>query len=120
MIEIPRQGLTEEVIFDELAKMKEHDLKDNGRAYAFSYEAGEDVKRVAQQAFAACMGGNGLDPTAYPSARRLENALVATTLAHLRAPEGAVGSCTSGGTESVMLSVKAARDYAQHHALRAT
>ena len=113
MIEIPRQGLSEEAIFDELMKMKEHDLKDNGRAYAFSYEAGEDVKRVAQQAFAACMGGNGLDPTAYPSARRLENALVATTLAHLRAPEGAVGSCTSGGTESVMLSVKAARDYAR-------
>jgi sphinganine-1-phosphate aldolase len=113
MSEFPQQGQDEEGIFSALMSMREDDLKENGRAYAFSYDAGEDVKRVAQRAFAACMGGNGLDPTAYPSARRLENALVATTLAHLRAPEGAVGSCTSGGTESVMLSVKAARDYAR-------
>ena len=113
MNQIPTTGLAEDAIFTELMSMREDDLKENGRAYAFSYEAGEDVKRVAQKAFAACMGGNGLDPTAYPSARRLENSLVATTLAHLRAPDGAVGSCTSGGTESVMLSVKAARDYAR-------
>ena len=113
MNEIPMEGLGEDDIFTDLMSMREDDLKENGRAYAFSYDAGEDVKRVAQRAFAACMGGNGLDPTAYPSARRLDNSLVGTALAHLRAPEGAVGSCTSGGTESVMLSVKAARDYAR-------
>ncbi len=113
MNEIPMEGLKEDDIFAGLMSMREDDLKENGRAYAFSYDAGEDVKRVAQRAFAACMGGNGLDPTAYPSARRLDVSLVGTALAHLRAPEGAVGSCTSGGTESVMLSVKAARDYAR-------
>jgi sphinganine-1-phosphate aldolase len=32
-------------------------------------------------------------------------------LAQLHAPEGAAGSFTTGGTESIFLALKAARDY---------
>ena len=59
------------------------------------------------------MSINGLDPTVYPSARRIENALVGACRELLRAPEGAVGTATAGGTESVMLAVKSARDHAR-------
>ena len=109
----PQSGLDEETIIASLEELKSDDLQEDGRAYAFTYDAGDDVKRIARRAFTACMGGNGLDPTAYPSARRLENDVTAAALSHLRAPEGAVGTATSGGTESVMLSVKTARDFAQ-------
>lgn len=59
------------------------------------------------------MGVNGLDPTVYPSARLIENHLVQACLELVRAPAGACGTATAGGTESVMLAVKSARDHAR-------
>ncbi len=100
-------------VLSALSALSTDDLAADGRAFAFVYSAGEDVTALARRAFAATMGGNGLDPTAYPSARRLENAIVRACLDHLRAPAGARGTATSGGTESVMLAVKTARDYAR-------
>ena len=96
-----------------LADARARDLASDGRAFAFIYDAGDQARAVAREAFAACMGINGLDPTAYPSARALENAVVKAWLEVLGAPEGAVGTATAGGTESVMLAVKAARDHAR-------
>jgi len=109
----PQTPLDEDSIFATLRQMRSDDLQENGRAFAFAYDAGEETKSISRRAFAMCMDGNGLDPTTYPSARRLENDVVAIALEHLRAPEGAVGAATSGGTESVMLSVKTARDFAK-------
>src|SRR4051812_31246149 len=48
----------------------------------------------------------GLDPTAFPSLLRMENEVVATAAKLLN---GGVGQITSGGTESCMLAVLAAR-----------
>jgi len=111
----PEVGSTDDTdILNRLAQLSEDDLSaKDGNAFAFIYDAGDEVNQLARKAFAAGMTGNGLDPTVYPSARRLENDLVAATLGHLRAPEEAVGTVTSGGTESVILSVKTARDYAR-------
>lgn len=111
----PAQGLNKDDVLATLAGYKHHDLASDGRAFAFAYDAGEEIREIAREAYVACMGINGLDPTAYPSARRLENDVVAACLAHLRAPEGSVGTATAGGTESVMLAVKTARDYARKH-----
>jgi glutamate/tyrosine decarboxylase-like PLP-dependent enzyme len=110
----PEQGNTDDqAILKNLAGLHTDDLSSDGHAFAFIYDAGSEVNNLARKAFAAGMSGNGLDPTVYPSARRLENDLVAACLDHLGAPEGAVGTATSGGTESVILSVKTARDYAR-------
>jgi glutamate/tyrosine decarboxylase-like PLP-dependent enzyme len=109
----PENGMNDDEILTGLAALSSDDLSSNGKAFAFIYDAGAEVNALARKAFAASMGGNGLDPTVYPSARRLETQIVGACLQHLRAPEGAVGTATSGGTESVMLSVKTARDYAR-------
>lgn len=111
----PEKGQPKEEILAALTQTQTHDLPSDGQAFAFVYDAGEDIRQVAQQALAACAGINGLDPTAYPSFRIMENDVVAASLAHLRAPEGAVGTATAGGTESVLLAVKTARDYARKH-----
>ncbi len=50
--------------------------------------------------------------TVFPSVARLENDLVARVAAHLGAP-GCQGTFTSGGTESILLAVKTARDHAR-------
>jgi sphinganine-1-phosphate aldolase len=109
----PETGHRREDVLAALTDARARDLKSDGHAFAFVYDPGEDAKAVAREAFTACMGINGLDPTVYPSARTIENGIVAAWLELLGAPEGAVGTATAGGTESVMLAVKAARDFAR-------
>ena len=82
-----------------------------GRTLAYVYDSGSpDVDRIGREAVAAYAGSNGLDPTAFPSLLRMENDLVGFALGLLDGPDSAVGTVTSGGTESVLLAVQAARD----------
>lgn len=110
-ISFPKQGRPVKEVIAALSDHKARDLKSDGRAFAFVYDAGAEVRELAREAFAACMSINGLDPTVYPSARKIENQVVGACLDLLQAPEGAVGTATAGGTESVMLAVKSARDF---------
>lgn len=109
----PERGASRDDVLSALADQRTRDLKSDGSAFAFVYDAGEDLRELARDAFAACMSINGLDPTVYPSARKIENAVVSACLELMHAPDGAVGTATAGGTESVLLAVKAARDYAR-------
>ncbi len=82
-----------------------------GRTLAYVYDSGlSDVDEIGRQAVAAYAGSNGLDPTAFPSLLQMENELVGWALRLLEAPDTAVGSVTSGGTESILLAVQGARD----------
>lgn len=82
-----------------------------GRTLAYVYDSGlGEVDQVARDAVAAFAGSNGLDPTAFPSLLQMENDLVAFAARLLDAPSTAVGTITSGGTESVLLAVQTARD----------
>ncbi|MEU2681770.1 aminotransferase class V-fold PLP-dependent enzyme [Streptomyces sp. NPDC007107] len=84
-----------------------------GRTFAYVYDAGLDgLDELAAEAYTAFATVNGLDPTVFPSVARLENDVVGAVAALLGAP-GAQGTFTSGGTESILLAVKAARDHAR-------
>jgi glutamate/tyrosine decarboxylase-like PLP-dependent enzyme len=109
----PEKGARREEVLAALTDHRARDLSSDGRAFAFVYDAGAPLRELAREAYASCMTINGLDPTVYPSARKIENGVVAACLELMHAPEGAVGTATAGGTESVMLAVKTARDYAR-------
>jgi glutamate/tyrosine decarboxylase-like PLP-dependent enzyme len=82
-----------------------------GRTLAYVYDSGlAEADRVGREAVATYAGSNGLDPTAFPSLLTMENELVGLACDLLDAPAGAVGTLTSGGTESVLLAVQGARD----------
>ena len=82
-----------------------------GRTLAYVYDSGlEEVDELARQALGAYCDSNGLDPTAFPSLMRMENDLVGIAADLLDAPDTAVGTVTSGGTESCLLAVQSARD----------
>ncbi|MER5629929.1 pyridoxal phosphate-dependent decarboxylase family protein [Streptomyces nitrosporeus] len=84
-----------------------------GRTFAYVYDAGlEGLDELAAAAYTAFSTVNGLDPTVFPSVARLENDLVGAAVALLGVP-GAQGTFTSGGTESILLAVKTARDHAR-------
>jgi len=82
-----------------------------GRTLAYVYDSGlAEADRIGREAVAAYAGSNGLDPTAFPSLLTMENELVGLACDLLDAPSTAVGTLTSGGTESVLLAVQTARD----------
>jgi sphinganine-1-phosphate aldolase len=97
---------------DRLRALQTGDLPAHGgRTLAYVYDSGlPDIDRIGREAVAAAAATNGLDPTAFPSLLRMENDLVGVGLRLLDAPGTGVGTVTSGGTESVLLAVQAARD----------
>ncbi|MDO5504042.1 MAG: aminotransferase class V-fold PLP-dependent enzyme [Actinomycetia bacterium] len=97
-----------------LAALQEADLPTHGgRTLAYVYDSGlAEVGALGRDALAQFSSSNGLDPTAFPSLLTMENDLIAMA-ARLLDGEQAVGSVTSGGTESILLAVLAARDAAR-------
>ncbi|MFE7409479.1 pyridoxal phosphate-dependent decarboxylase family protein [Streptomyces laurentii] len=84
-----------------------------GRTFAYVYDPGlPEVDELAAAAYRTFATVNGLDPTVFPSVARLENDVVGAVASVLGAP-GAQGTFTSGGTESILLAVKTARDHAR-------
>ncbi len=99
----------------ELGEIAAHDGEWGfGRAFTYVFD-GPDLSALTVEAMRLFAGANGLDPTAFPSFLRFENDLMAFARSILHGDEQVVGSATSGGTESIILATKAARD-----SLRAT
>ena len=120
-LQLPKQGIA----WDQL----EHELRDAGRGDAdwrggrvpmFIHYAGEDVLQVAKQAYAMYFSENGLGPRAFGSLARFESEVVAMGLGLLHGGPGARGAMTTGGTESIFLAVKCARDKARAQGRKGT
>jgi len=94
--------------FDEIGK-DDWDTR-GGRLPLHCYYAGDEVDRISDEAYRRFARTNALAPQAFPSCRRMESELVSMALALLNAGADAAGSVTSGGTESILLALKAARD----------
>ncbi len=108
---LPQHGLSAEALLAALDDFKAKDVSwKDGRTWAYVYDPGPEADALSKQAYVRFLGENALDPTAFPSALRLENEVVSLLAKHLNGPPGTVGSFTSGGTESIILAVKAARD----------
>ncbi|MEU7532348.1 aspartate aminotransferase family protein [Saccharothrix sp. NPDC042600] len=104
--------MTPEDVLAELAALRAGDLPTHGgRTLAYVYDSAvPGLDDLAARAHAAASSVNGLDPTAFPSLLRLENDVVATAARLLGGTPETVGTVTSGGTESCLLAVLAARD----------
>ena len=81
-------------------------------AVGTNYPAGEDVLEVAKDAYLRFFSTNGLLPETFPSLARFEREVVDYAAGLFHGPE-AVGSITSGGSESILMGVKSARDRAR-------
>ena len=93
----------------------------SGRSFKPAYFAGDDVLDVAHEAFGMYIDENALySRTSYPSLHRYEVEVVDMLLDLMHAPDAAGGSTTSGGTETNVMAVKTARDWAKEHRPAAT
>ncbi|WP_433022990.1 pyridoxal phosphate-dependent decarboxylase family protein [Kribbella sp. CA-294648] len=94
-----------------LRALQQGDLPTHGGStLAYVYDSGlAEADDIGRQALALYGATNGLDPTVFPSLRTLENEVVGWA-ARLLQGDDAVGTVTSGGTESILLVVQTARD----------
>ena len=111
----PAQGRPWSEVQSAMAEARKGDLPWRApRIFKPAYFAGEDLVQVANAAYDMYISDNALyGNTSYPSLGRYEEDVVAMMLEILDAPEGAGGSISSGGTESNMMAVKTARDWAR-------
>lgn len=77
-----------------------------------NYPAGDDVLEVAKAAYLRFFSTNALLPTTFPSLARFERDVIDYAAGLFHGPD-AVGSVTSGGSESILMGVKSARDRAR-------
>jgi glutamate/tyrosine decarboxylase-like PLP-dependent enzyme len=84
----------------------------NRMAAGTNYPAGDDVLEVAKEAYLRFFSTNGLLPGTFPSLARFEREVIDYAAALFHGPE-ATGSITSGGSESILMGVKSARDRAR-------
>jgi glutamate/tyrosine decarboxylase-like PLP-dependent enzyme len=98
-------------VMAQVASIGNADLRwKEGRAFSLAYYAGPEVQAVADQAYAMYGSTNGLNADAFPSLKKFQADVVATVNRWVHGDETSAGFMTSGGTESILLAVKAARE----------
>ncbi len=109
---LPKQGRDWEEVKADMQARGANDAKwREGKTAVYVFNAGEDVARVQREAYTMYMSENGLGPLAFPSLARMEQEVCEIGLNLLNAPAGAKGAITSGGTDSITMAIKTARDH---------
>ena len=113
---LPKKGTSPEDVLKQLEAHRGEDVDwKHGKTFSLVYYAGEQVMQLLHDAYSMFMAENGLSPMAFPSLRDMENEVVAMTANMLHGGDGAAGSMTSGGTESIFMAMKTARQWARKH-----
>ncbi len=111
---IPPMGRNKEKLLEEMSEFRQSDADwKHGRTWSMVYYAGEEHYDFLKKAHHLYFSENGLNPMAFKSLKRMEAEVVQMTADMLHGPDKAVGTMTSGGTESILLAVKTYRDRAR-------
>lgn len=109
---LPPSGLGRDEILARLTEMRAGDIDwRSGRCFSLVFHAGDEVEDLAREASGMYLEENGLNPIAFPSLGQMQHEVTEITaeLFHGRDDDRAAsGFMTSGGTESILLAVKAA------------
>ncbi|MDW8317590.1 MAG: aspartate aminotransferase family protein [Anaerolineae bacterium] len=113
---LPPNGLPREEILAAMQAARQRDVDwQHGKVFSLVFDAGDEVNALAKEAYTLFFSENGLNPTAFPSLRRFETEVVAMVGGLLGGQGQSAGNMTSGGTESILMAVLAAREWARAH-----
>jgi glutamate/tyrosine decarboxylase-like PLP-dependent enzyme len=114
MMALPAEGRSAQDVLATMAALREHDANwREGRTWSLVFHAGDAITDLLKEAYTMFFSENGLNPMAFPSLKRFEAEVVAMTAGLLGGDAGSVGNMTSGGSESILMAVKTARDWAR-------
>ncbi|MFH2129128.1 MAG: aspartate aminotransferase family protein, partial [bacterium] len=113
---LPKKGVDKTEISKRLDAFRTGDLDwRSGKVFGYVFDPGKEAMEVGKEAYMKFLTENALDFTSFPSLYKFEKEIVEMAVTHLNGGTEAVGNFTSGGTESIILAVKAARDHARVH-----
>lgn len=114
MASLPEHGLSKDEIVGTLTAKRGRDARwQDGRTFGMVYDAGPDTHEVAAAVAGMFLHDNALNTLAFPSLGEIQSEVVGMTGELLHAPPGAAGFMSSGGTESILSAVHAARERAR-------
>ncbi|MDP3284149.1 MAG: aminotransferase class V-fold PLP-dependent enzyme, partial [Desulfobacterales bacterium] len=111
---IPTKGIPRDKLLSRMEAMREKDADwRSGKTWSLVYYAGEEHTGFLKNAHNMFFSENGLSPLAFPSLKIFENEVIAMTARMLGGDEEVSGAMTSGGTESILMAMKAYRQLAR-------
>jgi glutamate/tyrosine decarboxylase-like PLP-dependent enzyme len=109
-MQLGKSGQPAAAVLAELDELARADVAwKEGRAFSLAYYAGPEVLALATDANARFQSTNALNTAAFPSLAKLQSDVVSAIANLLHGGREAAGFMTTGGTESLLLAVKAAR-----------
>lgn len=110
-MDYPREPKSRAEVLELLARAGEHDVRfREGRLFSLVYAVDEEHARLLAEATAMYLPTNGLGKGfLFQSLGRFEEELIGGALALLGA-DGGAGNVTSGGTESIIMGLRAAKE----------
>ena len=107
-----KNGVSEEEIFTSLNSLKSEDINwKDGKTFGAVYYPGDKYASVISKAYNLFMHENAFDPQLFKSLLTLENEIVRQIGNLFKAEKEVYGNLTSGGTESIFLSLLSAREW---------
>lgn len=111
---LPEHGRSDVEILGELDALRARDARwQDGRTFGLVFDGGPEAREIAERVASMFLHENALNTAAFPSLARIQADVVAMCTDLFHGPAGAAGFMTSGGTESILMAVKAARERAR-------
>ncbi len=113
-LSFPKNGLKAEDVLSQMKEFKSQDVDwKKGRSFSLVYPVSDDHHEFLQKAHNMFFSENALNPMAFKSLRRFEHETIRMCSDLFHGGNEAVGLVTSGGTESLIMAIKAYRDRAR-------
>lgn len=113
-ITIPHRGVPRPELLERMKGLRAEDADwRDGRTFSLVYHAGEEHEQTLKAAYELFFSENFLNPMAFKSLKKMEAEVVRMAASLVNGGPDVVGTMTSGGTESILLAVKTARDRAR-------
>ncbi|MCA9948671.1 MAG: aspartate aminotransferase family protein [Anaerolineales bacterium] len=113
-ISLPVQGQSKTDVLARMQAWRQDDLDwRDGRVFSLVFHADSEAGDLLKEAYNMFFSENGLNPTAFPSLRRFETEVIAMSASLLGSSGSVVGNMTSGGTESILMAMLTAREWAR-------
>lgn len=115
---LPEKGLDQETIFHLLEERRKGDkdkqLKEwAAHTFLYTFHVDDTIKSFAEEVYRRFLWTDGLSNSAFPSVRQCQHDLIDYAADLLGGNDKTRGTVTTGGTESIILAVKSARDAAR-------
>jgi sphinganine-1-phosphate aldolase len=110
---LPENGTARSQVKETLKQLHTQDTNwHDGRVFSLVYDAGDEHTQFLKDVYSMYFHENGLNPGAFPSIKKYESEVVSMAANLLGGGAHAAGTMTSGGSESIMMTVKTHRDWA--------